>query len=76
MTEKILRQTRLIPIKQLPLRLWYMFCEEVCTIIDVDESRELLQIHNFTDKLQFRAFGVIEHPTFSDYEEFFIVTCN
>ena len=75
MTENELRQTHSIPKKQLPLRLWYMFCEEVCTIIDVDEKCELVQIHNFTDKLQFRAFGVVEHPTFADYKEFLESRC-
>ncbi len=75
MTEKELRQTRSIPNRQYPLRLWYMFCEEVCTIIDVDEPRERIEIYNFTDRLQFRAFGIVEHPSFEDYEDFLESRC-
>lgn len=64
-----------IPKKTLPIRLWYMYNDEVCTLIDVDERKEIVEIKNYTIKKQFRAFGVNEKPSFSDYEEFLKSRC-
>ena len=63
------------PKKPFPLRLWYMYKDEVCTIIDVDDKKRKVNIHNYTDLLQYRAFGVVETPTYEDYEEFLESRC-
>ena len=64
-----------VPPQTTPLRLRYMFREELCTLIDVDERLRTVQIRNYTNKLQFRAFGRIEVPTFAQYEEFLESRC-
>ena len=52
-----------------------MYRDEICTIIDVDESRRLVEIKNYTDNLQYRAFGINTEPSFEDYEEFLESRC-
>ena len=47
-----------------------MLKNEVCTIIDVNEREKRVQIYNFTRDNIKRAFGVNEHPTFEEYQEF------
>ena len=64
-----------VPIKRLKLRLYYMYEDMVCTIIDVDEMSREVEIYNYTDNVQYRAFGVVTNPTFSDYEEFIESRC-
>ena len=64
-----------IPPKTLPLRLWYMYKDEVCTLIDVHEGKQIVEIHNYTKNRQFMAFGAKEHPDFQDYEEFLKSRC-
>lgn len=64
-----------IPDKKYPLRLWYMFKNEVCTIIDVDEKNQVIELHNYTKHNLFRAFGVNLEPTYEDYEEFLRSRC-
>lgn len=64
-----------IPEKAYPLRLWYMFKNEVCTVIDVDENRRNVSVFNFTNDCMLRAFGKNEAPTFEEYEEFLKSRC-
>lgn len=64
-----------IPPKTCPLRLWYMCKNRICTVIDVDERNRMVRIYNYTNDLLSRAFGVIEHPSFEDYEEFLESRC-
>lgn len=64
-----------IPPKVLPLRLWYMQGETVCTLIDVDEAGKQIEIKNYTPNFLFRAFGKEEHPDFTMYEEFLRSRC-
>lgn len=64
-----------IPKKIYPLRLWYMEKDMVCTIIDVDERNQRIEIYNYTNDNISRAFGKEEHPTFKDYEEFLESRC-
>ena len=64
-----------IPEMEYPLRLWYMFREEVCTIIDVDILSKQIKIKNYTSNPLFRAFGVIETPSFEQYEAFLESRC-
>ena len=63
-------QTLLIPPRELPIRMWYMYKDTPCTLIDVDEMRKIVRIRNYVDNVQFRAFGVKEDPTIEDYNEF------
>lgn len=64
-----------IPNKIYPLRLEYMHENTVCTIIDVDEMRQLVRIINYTDNLMFRAFGRNENPDYKDYQAFLESRC-
>lgn len=64
-----------VPEKKYPFRLWYMHNQKVCTIIDVDVIRRKVEIHNYTDHLMFRAFGVVENPDYDRYEEFLESRC-
>ena len=64
-----------IPEKVYPLRLWYMSGDQVSTIIDVDEQNRKVEIHNYTKDYIARAFGVIECPSFEDYEAFLESRC-
>ena len=38
-----------MPEKEYPIRLWYMFKSEICTIIDVDERGRKVKIYNYTN---------------------------
>ena len=64
-----------IPERILPLRLFYMFRNRLCTIIDVDEQKRLIQVRNYTRNPMYRAFGVNTEPTFEEYEEFLESRC-
>lgn len=64
-----------IPSKKYPIRLFYMFRNEICTIIDVDERSREIQIKNYKKDRLFCAFGKEEHPTFEEYEEFLESRC-
>ena len=64
-----------LPDKRLKLRLYYMYENSVCTIIDVDEPKRRVKIRNYTDDVLFRAFGHNTEPTFEDYEEFIESRC-
>ena len=64
-----------IPEKILPLRMWYMYKNKRCTLIDVDEAKQLVKIVNYTPNVQFRAFGSNENPDFEDYQEFLESRC-
>ena len=64
-----------VPDNELKLRLWYMYKNIVCTVIDVDELKREIKIYNFTDDPLYRAFGVIESPKYEDYEEFLESRC-
>lgn len=64
-----------VPEKKLPMRLIYRFNEEVCTIIDVDERKQLIEVTNYTDDNMFKAFGTTEKPTYEDYLSFIESRC-
>lgn len=64
-----------IPEKELPLRLYYMNKQNICTIIDVDVMKQKIKIKNYTNNLIYRAFGRNENPTFKDYEDFLKSRC-
>lgn len=64
-----------VPEQTLPVRLWYMREDDVCTLIDVDERRQIIKIQNYTKDKMSRAFGIKENPTFEEYEEFLESRC-
>lgn len=64
-----------VPEKTFPLRLWYMFQNQVCTVIDVDERMRRVKIYNFTRDLLKRAFGKEEDPSYERYEAFLESRC-
>ena len=64
-----------IPEKTAPIRMWYMHEQQPCTLIDADPTRQTVHIWNYTDNLQFRAFGKTEKPSYEDYEAFLESRC-
>jgi len=56
-------------------RLDYYYENILCTSIDVDNVKQIIQIKNYTNKYDFRAFGPIDDPTFEDYENFLESRC-
>ncbi len=64
-----------IPGKKYRMRLWYMYHDFVCTIIDVDEAEQRVQIQNYFRNPIYRAFGVNTEPTYEDYQEFIKSRC-
>lgn len=64
-----------VPEKEYPLRLMYYYKSMLCTIIDVSIVTQRVKIKNYTDNLLFRAFGINEHPTYIDYEDFLESRC-
>ncbi len=68
-------QSMRIPKRTSPLRLWYMYEDHVCSILDVEESLRKVKVYNFTDNLLYRAFGKDEHPSFEKYEAFLEDRC-
>ena len=64
-----------IPEKEKPIRMWYMHRDMPCTLIDVDDGRMEVEIKNYVNHLQFRAFGCNENPTYEDYKEFLKSRC-
>ena len=57
------------------MRVFYYYRSFLCTIIDVNERMRSVQIRNYVDDYQMRAVGVVEHPSFDQYEEFLESRC-
>ena len=64
-----------VPEKNLPVRLKYMYGEQLCTVIDVDDRTRRVRIKNFVTDPLFRAFGRTAEPTYEEYEEFLESRC-
>ena len=64
-----------LPDKSMKLRLYYMFRDMICTVIDIDEVKQKVRIKNYTDNLLFRAFGRNTEPSYDDYEQFIESRC-
>lgn len=64
-----------IPAQTYPMRLSYMYYNNLCTTIDVNERERTVKICNYTNDYTFRAFGRNEKPTFEQYEEFLESRC-
>ena len=50
------------------MRMIYMFKQHPCTVIDIDFLKQKIYIQNKTDDIIHRAFGVVENPTWDDFE--------
>ncbi len=57
------------------LRMSYMYKQRPCTIIDVDFLNQRVKIQNKTKDMLHRAFGVVEDPTWDDFEGFLKERC-
>ena len=57
------------------LRLKYMYRQQICTVIDIDEMNEKVEIINYEDNVMFRAFGANENPNYADFEVFLESRC-
>ena len=64
-----------IPEKIYPIRLFYMYKDMVCTLIDVDELIQDVKIKNYQRNIMYRAFGANEYPSYKDYQEFLESRC-
>ena len=63
------------PEKNYTLRMTYMYKQYPCTIIDVDFLNERIAIKNRTPDILHRAFGVVENPTWEQFQEFLADRC-
>ena len=61
--------------KKTPLRLLYMFRDELCTVIDVDEKKRHVSVKNYSGNFLRCAFGRLENPSYEQYEEFLESRC-
>lgn len=75
MSNPELEEKLIIPEKKCPVRLSYMFRDELCTIIDVDDSSRRVNALNYTDFFLKKAFGNNDAPTYEDYEAFLESRC-
>ena len=57
------------------LRMTYMYQQRPCTIIDVDFLNRKVMIQNKTNDILHRAFGVVEKPSWDDFELFLQDRC-
>ena len=64
-----------VPETSFPMRIWYMYRSDVCTLIDVDEMRREVLIRNYTNRIQYRAFGINVEPSFEEYKDFLESRC-
>lgn len=64
-----------VPEKIYPLRVWYYYKNEVCTMIDVDERNRRVQVRDYTKDDMLKAFGKSKEITFEMYEEFLESRC-
>ena len=63
------------PSQQYPLRLCYMYENQLCTVIDVDDRAQHVIIKNFVTDPVFVRLGKTKHPTYKEYEEFLESRC-
>lgn len=63
------------PERKYPLRLWFMYRNSICTMIDVDDANQRVEIRNYAANVQFTAFGRNLNPTYEDYREFLESRC-
>lgn len=59
----------------LTMRMIYMDDETECTVIDIDFKNQQIFIRNKTRDILHRAFGVVEEPSWEDFEYFLESRC-
>ena len=64
-----------IPERDYPMRLWYLWKNDICAVVDVDERYRKVKVYNYTNDLLKRPFGRETHPTFEQYGEFLESRC-
>lgn len=57
------------------MQIDYMLRNKVCTTIMVDFLNEKVKVYNRTDDILHRAFGVVEEPTWQDFQDFLEERC-
>ena len=57
------------------MRMNFMNGQQLCTVIDIDFKHEVVRMKNYTDRIPLRAFGVVENPSWADFEEFLKERC-
>ena len=57
------------------MRMNFMNRDWLCTTIDIDFRHEKISIQNYTDQIPLRAFGVVEHPDWADFQYFLEDRC-
>ena len=57
------------------MRMNFMNGSQLCTVIDIDFKHEVVRMKNYTDRIPLRAFGVVENPSWADFEEFLKERC-
>jgi len=57
------------------MRMYFMYRDAICTIIDIDFEHRNVIIENKTDQIMLRAFGVIENPSWIDFNYFLEYRC-
>ena len=57
------------------MRMNFMNRDQLCTAIDIDFKHEKIKICNYTNQIPLRAFGIIENPTWNDFERFLEDRC-
>ena len=70
-----LLEKREIPEKKYPFRLWYIYKNKKCTLIDVDDINQKIWTKDYVNNIMFRAFGANRNPTYDDYEAFLKSRC-
>lgn len=65
----------ILPDMKYHLRIFYMYKSSICTIIEVDEINEKVEIINYKDNIMFQAFGSNKNPTYEDYNAFLESRC-
>lgn len=57
------------------MRMYFMNRNDLCTIIDINFLQEKIFIKNYTQQIPLRAFGVVENPSWADFEQFLEDRC-
>lgn len=68
-------EERIIPPKVFPTRMWYMYKNKKCALIDVDDINRVVKIKNYEKNIMYLPFGVNNEPSYEEYEEFLKSRC-
>lgn len=63
------------PAGNFTMRIDYRHGKRICTVIYADFLAQKILVENRTDDMLYRAFGVIEQPTWQDFEQFLLSRC-